>query len=105
MLGQTQNFSSPVALLAYCDENPTLQAGYSPTGNPNPQVLDCTEWPTVLPPTGVTVAIAATPSTTSTCFQLFGATEPCIGGVIGQYTLLALIAVGIGIYWYSRRRG
>jgi len=101
-LGQTPNFTTGSDLLAYCAENPTLEAGYAPGGDV--QVLPCEEWPYVLPPMVVTVSGAATSTTTSTCLQLFGSTEPCIGP-IGQYTLLVLIALGFGIFWWAGRRG
>jgi hypothetical protein len=105
-LGQTSNFSNATDLLAYCAENPTLQAGYAPTGDVSgsagdTQVLDCSEWPSVLPPTAVTVTEAAA-TTTTTCFQLFGSTEPCVGP-IGEYTLLVLIALGLGAFWMFGR--
>jgi len=100
-LGQTPNFANATDLLSYCAANPTLQAGYAPAGQSNAQVLGCEEWPSVLPPTQVTVFTS--PATPTTCFQLFGSTEPCIGP-IGQYTAFVLIAVGIGI-WFMVRRG
>jgi hypothetical protein len=99
-LGQTPTFDNATDLLAYCSANPTLQAGYAPSGQ-NPQVLDCTEWPSVLPPTAVSVIETST--TTTGCFQLFGATEPCVGS-IGQYTLLVLIAVGVGLFWMGSKK-
>lgn len=108
-LGQTQNFASQAALLAYCAENPTLQAGYAPSGDTSgnasdTQTLSCSEWPEVLPPTDVTVISTNTSSTTATCLQLFGSTEPCIGGIIGEYTLLTLIAVGLGLFWFAGQK-
>lgn len=37
----------------------------------------------------------------SSCFQLFGSTEPC-WGPIGEYTVLAGIAVLIGLYFMTK---
>ncbi len=103
MLGQTPNFTTPEQLAAYCQANPTLQAGYAPGGQA--QVLDCTEWPNILPQimtTGETATSTTTASTATTCLQFFGSTEPCVGP-IGQYTLLTLIALGLGLFWFAGR--
>jgi len=100
MLGQTPTFQTAQELEQYCAANPTLQAGYRPAGQTNVQVLDCEEWPSVLPST--TETVVASPTTVSTCLQLFGASEPCIGP-IGEYTLLALVALGLGVFWMAGR--
>jgi hypothetical protein len=101
-LGQTPTFTDQTDLLTYCAANPTLQAGYSPGGG-GAQVLDCSEWPTVLPPTVLGATTIETVTTASGCFQLFGVSEPCIGP-IGQYTLLVLIAVGLGLFWMGSKK-
>jgi hypothetical protein len=102
-IGQAPNFQAQSDLLAYCVENPTLEAGYAPMGQTNAQVLPCTEWPGVLPPTSVSVTGVASPTTANTCLQFFGASEPCVGP-IGQYTLLVLVALGFGVFWFAGRK-
>jgi hypothetical protein len=102
-------------MMAQIPQAPAAPTNSSSSGSSGSGVTtsDISNPPTVVPTTNAGPVPAGFPGTTSTavssstttstpCFQLFGASEPCWGPV-GQYTALLGIAALVGLYFMTKK--
>jgi hypothetical protein len=90
----------------------SLPIAPSPGGGSGITTSDISNPPTVVPTTnagpvppgfGTTgTAVSSSTTTSTSCFQLFGVSEPCWGPV-GQYTALVGIAALVGLYFMMKK--
>jgi hypothetical protein len=101
----SQNFGDPTDLLNWCAANPSLQAGYAPSGQSSPQTLSCSEWPSVLQNSGLSNTTVVVDETTTTSDLGTWLTEATIDptGTIPNWAVLAGVAV-IGWYFLEKKR-
>jgi len=110
-----QSFADPTDLMNYCAGNPDSEAGYAPSGQNNPQVLPCQEWPSLFPgyaasatcydSSGNVIACGSTISVTgSTVLSDFSTwlTETAIDSIPNWVLALGL---AVAAWWFMKKQG
>lgn len=102
-------FSDPGDLLNYCAANPDAEAGYAPSGQMNPQVLPCQQWPSLFPgyaasatcydSSGNVITCGSVSTTTSLTDWL---TQTSIDSIPNWFLLAGILGLA---WWWMQKKG
>lgn len=100
-------FTDPGDLLNYCAANPTLEAGYAPSGQMNPQILPCQEWPSLFPGYFASATCYDANGNVIACGSITATTTNWLTGTMFDSIPNWLLVVGIaGLgWWWMQKRG